>query len=487
MKKRLPIYLTLLALLMLYVFGANTNSSAEAWQCAANIRFGQQLFSPHHLLYNLLGYLWLQCFSWISPCDTLLLLKLMNAVFATLSLWVLAKILLNLEVRPKRIPFFLIFAGTSWAVMRYATENDAYIVPILFSLLGSLYFIKAIKKDKPKQLIVSGLFAAIACLFHQIMFFWWLALFATLIHQRNWRKTIKYLLPAIIVPIVYIIIIYIEQNNLNINTIITYIFSDYFDGKATIKVDEKAFFILETNLFLTFFQINGYIYNLLIHNIVWPIFATIGIVLLVVGAVLFFRHLPKLKKFDGIFVAHMLAFIMQAMFAGLSGGKIEFLVMVPFIFAIILSYTYRYNVASISLILSALLIWNVAFGIIPLKLWKADTAQMVYEHATSHLNECSVYVVQNKQKVQNMLYYNGLHEKVNLISPTEAIGGTLDTLLANGYTVFTDIVNRPLLTTSDYFMKLGYNPRYVLDGYNILPETSRLTLNGNMWLYKIVK
>ena len=77
-------FIAIVLFLVLYAWGASNNSTLDAWGYASQIEQGEELLQPHHLLYNVLGYCWVQLVGAIIPMDTMGLLKLLNAIFASL-------------------------------------------------------------------------------------------------------------------------------------------------------------------------------------------------------------------------------------------------------------------------------------------------------------------------------------------------------------------------------------------------------------------
>jgi hypothetical protein len=154
--KRLYIAAIPLLFFVIYLVFLNNNSSLDAYGYASYVKQGENLFLSHHLLYNAIGFLWVKFIELFGSFDTLLTLKAMNAALASASLLVLGIILKQHGFGLKKVCAWLCFVGSSWGVMRFATENETYIAPILFSLLASLYLLKHLKNKKEHQILLSG-------------------------------------------------------------------------------------------------------------------------------------------------------------------------------------------------------------------------------------------------------------------------------------------------------------------------------------------
>ena len=101
------------------------------------------MFQAHHLLYNPLLKVFYEFFSILCDrIDILLVGKWMNAIFQGFNLLIAAKILRLLKVSENHIFLLLLIIGFSFNPWRFGTENEAYIVPITFSILGTWTFLK---------------------------------------------------------------------------------------------------------------------------------------------------------------------------------------------------------------------------------------------------------------------------------------------------------------------------------------------------------
>lgn len=485
MKKNLPIII-ILAMLLLYIGGATDNSSLDAWGYANNIEHAQNLLKPHHLLYNVIGFAWVKLTSWALPLGTLALLKLLNALFAAAALFVLYKILKQLKVGSQTIPWLLLLAGASWGVLRFATDNETYIVPLVFSLLGSLWFIKAIGVDGQKRFAIAGLFAALAILFHQVMFFWWLSLLVGLICLRKIKPIVAFVLPALIIPIAYAIAVYIEFGSFNLTQLVNYPLADYMNGAAHINLNSKCLLFEAIGLAQTFVQVHDYIAVLFGKSAWWWVGGIVAALLFFAGIVTSILRRAKRSRLDFIFWVHLLALVLQVCFSTLFYGKAEFLVMLPFLLAILLSYC-NLGHCGLALLASGILTWNIVLGVIPLKFWPLDGNSMVVKHIAKIGNPCSVYILHNKPRIENELNYSNSNNGSFLLKAQELTSASIDTMLYNGYNVYIDIFSRPKMYSRENFVSEKYNPKELLDGYVITPVSSENTLCGRFWLYRVIR
>ena len=195
-----------LFVLLLYLFFPTTNSSMDAYAYAGYVKYNLSLFTPHHLLYNPFIYVLKTIFETLHPALRILeFSKAINSIFAVINLIILKDILKLQGLKTKDIVWYVLLVAFSFSLWRYGTENETYILPSTFSLLGSFYFLKFSKTENTLPLFLSGLFLTIACLFHQLAILWWLGiLIGSYIKSRSIPKTLLYSVSFIIVPVVYI-------------------------------------------------------------------------------------------------------------------------------------------------------------------------------------------------------------------------------------------------------------------------------------------
>lgn len=359
----------LLILPICYLLLPNNNQTLDAWTYAQNVKHGEELFKAHHLLYNW-GMYYLKQFTGLNNIDTMKFMQFINGVLSIASLWFLYLILLKIHNNKSKSFTWTILVGSCFAVLRYGTENETYMLPVFFSIIASYFLIIFFKRSSDFRLLLfSGLFASVSCLFHQVHFFWWLAILLGLLFfstEKNIKRTIYFILPALIVPITYIIVLhYSLEKELSINNILSFVFEYYYSDSADTTFGSINFIMTPISFFRTFVQLHG---NIIMFILAKPIISTISILLCVFC---FFKFLFPLKfKFhlntDNTFInIHLLAFLLQFAFAFYSHGNAEFMVMLPFLMAIYLSYWTSISNDKILYLAVSILIWNLNFAIFP--------------------------------------------------------------------------------------------------------------------------
>jgi hypothetical protein len=445
-------WLTLLFILLLYIIFPSGLSTGDAWSYAASIKYVSDIFHPHHLLYNGLGLIFCLIPSKLG-IDVLSCMKVMNAIFAFLTLIVLQKILSSYKIPDKSIIVINCLAGLSFAVLRYATENETYIVPLFFALLASLNYAKFIESEKYKYALYSGLWASLSVLFHQTYMFWWLGLMIAFIIEKKRRSALLYLTLSLIVPITYLLVIFLVKGDLGWNTVTDFIFGE-FRGNARLEISNKGIILSAVNLIRSFIQVHGYMLNMFKANL---LFLIPGIASFIFFLLAFLklpeRSSPNVSK--NFSIIHVGIIIIQYLFAVVSFGNAEFMVMIPVLFFMLIPFfTINYH-KFLTRLLIALAVWNISYGLLPLHYKNQEQEQFLY-------NACSmekdvIIIATDAQQIKSMLYYREgvlISKKVFQSPAFYAISGQdptvleaiIDSTLNAGGKVYTNCLDETVIS-----------------------------------------
>ena len=101
-------------LLLIYILGISNLSTIDGWGYAADIVNSSNLLRPHHLLYTITGFYWVKIWHFFLPnAETIYLLKLMNALCASVTAFILFKLLRLVKVDTIQTTIYTIIAGLS--------------------------------------------------------------------------------------------------------------------------------------------------------------------------------------------------------------------------------------------------------------------------------------------------------------------------------------------------------------------------------------
>jgi len=450
---------------LIYLFLPTQNSSIDAYNYAANVKWNHDLFFPHHLLYNFLPDFFIKLLGifHFQP-DLLAFMKMMNAVFAALSLFILFKILDNSQDQKKNILPMVLIAGSCFGFMRYATENETYIVPIFWSLWSSYFFLKYIKSNIHTDILYSGIFATIACLFHQIHILWYTGLLlGTFFYLKDIKKALWLAAPGIIIPIIYYLAykqVHFEYDKAQ--NLWQFVFYDYYFGTARVQFGVDNLILGFISFIRSFIQVHGmmpvliklnYLYALAFAPLLFTVFYTIKY--------LWVHKLEKSKPTTFIKTT-IIIFLLHFAFAVFSEGNAEFMVMLPLLLLLLINGLYRIkNTIYLSIGIS-LFIWNLTFGLIPNYFYDFQNQEKIVEIMDKKKN--AIFVLSENALVENLIYYRkGISSNPRIYkSPSMLIQqnkstidlkNCMDSCLLNQIEIFTDCIDEPkVMSRKQYFV-----------------------------------
>ena len=444
--------LVLLFFLGLYLIFPSGLSTTDGWNYAAEIKHAGEIFHPHHLLYNALGYIF--CFLPAKTgIGTLECLKALNAVFAILVLFVVQLILRRFHKNEISVILVTCLAGFSFSVIRFATENETYIIPLFFALSASYNYLKFSLYTNQKYAFYSGLWITVSVLFHQIFIFWWLGILTGMILSKRIKPILWYILISLLAPLIYLVIIVNISGNLEWGTIISFISGDFSVNNAHLGMSLKGLFFSAVNLVRSFIQIHGYIFHLVGTK---PFMIVPGII----SAALVFLALTKLpvKKItpgaSSFVLIHIIITVFQFVFALLAAGNAEFMVMIPVLVFVLLSLFLEDYKRLFSGVAAGMAIWNLSFGIIPLHFNPPLAEKFLCDAAIAR----NIMVIgSDDQQLKSMIYYKTGNNKVENIykspavmrlkgSDSNMLESAIDSALARGSIIYTDCLGPGIIS-----------------------------------------
>lgn len=491
-------------LLLLFILFPTQTHSVDAWGYAGDIKYGRNLFYPHHLLYNATGFSLKNILNSLGfyP-DVMRMLIFINGVFAWLAMIVLYNIVRKFNNSVIKSLALVAVAAFSFGIWRFATENETYILPIFFSLLASYFFIdftfesKDYKQKAYCRVFLSGLFAAVACLYHQIHVFWWLGLWGTVFFmtfRQNIWFWLVFTLPLILVPLTYILVL-----NLNLKQEITltnlwyFVMHDFYSGAVGGKLGIKHLLLGLVNLFRSFVQIHGSFSVVLKKSILYIIPALFALIAFIYGFIIFWRNRLNVKIiFKPVFFAHLVIFILQWLFAVYNVGNAEFMAMLPVLLVIMLSAECPVPQKGLLAVALALMIWNFSFGIWPNHKYRfaadEELANIVIADSTSTFILVERGIVATKyQYIKGKLPGNTLANPAFYASRPDKnidLKTKLDSLLDQKLNVFTDCTGRPPLLNRAAILDNVTDAKF-FENYKLIPDDSFQTIAGKHILYKV--
>lgn len=434
-----------------FYFLHTNNPESDSWYYAACVKYKQEIFNSHHLLYNSWGLLFLNTFNAIgfnlSPLQALFM---MNAISGALCYFFMYLILRLQQIDAKNAVLLPLLAVCSFGFFRFATDAETYVLPILFSLISTFYYLR---NRSNSDIVKSGFFSALAILTHQIQIWWTLALLINLFINKTEKRSktaVLFTLPLMLIPLTYLLVYQFHFSKYQ--SFSHFILGEYARGNAGLQFD--AFKLTAINFIRSFFQIHGRIIDLFSHH-KWFIMVPVSIV--------FILAIGLNQKKQGVRTSSpdiwnsrwaKIAILLHLLFAFLSSGNAEFMAMIPVL--VVLAFADLLSLIQTSYkttLLICLLIWNIGLGILPLSVFDIRNPDKLVRIARDPTNFC---ILREKVLIENILTYeDGFRKRENLADLRAADSTLIIEKLKLGLNVYTDLPNHP-----DQYSRAGMmNPK----------------------------
>jgi len=483
LKNRIP-YLVFLILGLVYLLFPTNNANIDSWYYAACVKHHQELINSHHLLYNSIGRAWYLFIRLLHhETEAIDALNMMNAIAGSACLVIFYHILLALKQAKKSAMWMSLFCGVSFGFMRYATDAETYILPLFFSLLSTYFFIS----EKTRfNLFWSALFSVIAILVHQLHIWWAMAMVISLLMQRPFKLNsfLLFCLPFIMVPTIYYLI-YVWLD-LPTASFWQFISGEYSKGNASLSFSAKSLLLTLINFIRSFIQVHGMIPYLLNKNplayaVLFSVLLSAFIYCYKTGKFAFKIHRTKNSHYSQCF---FLAFTFHLIFAFLSSGNAEFMVMLPFL--LVLYLVSAYDIESYHPFIPLTLIifaWNMAMAIIPSGINNLNRVDRQVDWTIQHPG--AYFLWQHKPLIENVItYQQGFGKNHNFISLNKKNQGLLDSLVNKQIPVYTDRANPGTRFSREEIVN---NDNYISGRYLSLPQGTWENVYGTNQIYLISK
>lgn len=201
-------WLIFIGFLLFYILLPNNIQGFDSYSYSISIRNGSDLFHPHHLIYNLFGYIVYSIFSF-TGLGSLKIMSLANSVFAAFALMFLYKIIKH-KSGQKEAVIGTIFTGFVFTFRYYATSVEVNM-PAVFFLILALYYL-FVKNDKPLSPWLVYLLLCAGMLFHQIVALIGIPiLIYDMLRHKSAGRALKYAHPGILAGALIYVLVAIER------------------------------------------------------------------------------------------------------------------------------------------------------------------------------------------------------------------------------------------------------------------------------------
>lgn len=450
-----------------YLLLPNHNPGNDAWAYAAAARWGSEVFSPHHLLYNVPGRIWsLASDGWM----VLEFMQGLNALSAALSLALITR-MVPPNANPWWLPLAQFFAGSTFSILFYATENEAYMLPLPF-VLAALILVR--NTQNPSKWLMAGCLLTLAFLIHQQHLMSFLAFVAVAIISKvqRWRRLALLSFPfVVLLPLAYYLA-WVQEPLLE--TPFQYFFHDFFQGSATWVAGSKHWILAPVNLVRMFIFLHGDIAAVLIHHPALGMTGMAGAVLLAWGVwiigrnaiptlwhsfstrakILQLRNFSRASTDPHFFLTVLLLFLLlfHLIFALWFGANHEFMLPVPLLLSILWLYKPGLVPAKGLVFFSVgILAWNLSFCTIPKRFFRTDPSLALAQMIEQYPND--VWILYDESRIRHILVYFSGNQPGNLLhgpewyietgKKTAQLNDLISELHQGGFRIYSDCPGRP--------------------------------------------
>jgi len=180
------------AFIALFVVFPNFDQGYDSYSYALDVRAGRDLLHPHHVLYNLFGFLIYQLFKF-TGAGSLKILSLANTVIGAFTLVIIYRIA-RLQAKNPAALVIALMTGFLFSFWYYATSVEVNMLALMFLCLA-LYVIARAKTAKD-SIAWAYSFITLGALIHQLLA---LAIFPILVfdvfRQKNIWRVLRQAMP----------------------------------------------------------------------------------------------------------------------------------------------------------------------------------------------------------------------------------------------------------------------------------------------------
>jgi hypothetical protein len=469
---------------LLYLLLPNANPSSDAVGYAATQRWDSLHFSPHHLLYHLFWALLLKSLFFLHDLNMLWLMQAGNSLVAG-GILLLCGALMQ-KIRPEYTRASLLSIGSSFGLMRFATENETYMLPLFFGLLA-LWISQG--KHRRKWIWTAWMLA-LSMLFHQSYVFWWLA-FVGYAYKSAGRIPALIVLSAMLpTAAVYQLAAWMEGEPLW-----RFIFHDVYEGGVQTSLSLRNVYMTPVSFLRSFLQLHGYMFWSWKQDGIWYIAASsASAALLLFAGLQLIRGLqkPSAHRLWRFFL--LPAFGLHFLFAFYSEGNAEFMVMLPLLLVLGASACTMVKPRSLWFAGWAMLFWNLIHGLLP---WHFRDfyghEQLLHKLADGPPDVC--LVSEEPVMMRNLYYYHFGLQNSNLIldSPEWAVSkgksaesaiAAIDSVLKQPFRfVWYADYSRYMLNRAAFAGKKSEEA--TMNGFRFNVKDSLQNMNGIQYIYEL--
>lgn len=388
-----------------YLFFPCNNPSCDAVNYAADVKYGVDLFWPHHLLYNAFHFCLYEFFGiFCANIDAMSFMNIVTALFSIATLLVSWRVLLRITEK-KSAESLVLLLGSCFGFMRYSVQCETYVIPIFFSVAASYFFFKCILgKHEKTYAALAGMLSVLACLFHEVQIFWTIGIFLGLLFSKRYKSFVIYGLCLLLIPVAYsLVFVFAEGNAWSMEGLVKYAMSYYFSDTTSTGIGWRNLLMSPISFVRSIIQVHGN-FLLLLKMFPWMYAMFLLLPLMLWIIVLTVRRGHKVMDNKLFAFVHLGIFVMQFVFACFSDGNTEFMVMLPFALVFCLASLFCLSGRYLLPLGMSLFVWNFVWAIFPEYLCDYYNESEVVTYLNSN-PDCN-FIAADEQLVENLYFYN---------------------------------------------------------------------------------
>ncbi|MCX5782378.1 MAG: hypothetical protein NT145_06710 [Elusimicrobia bacterium] len=192
-KNKLFDFSLVLSIFLLFSIFIIKSYTGDALLYVCAVGSGWKSFHPHHLLFNLTGFLFHKCFRLLGYSGGALYpMQIMNAIFGSLTVYffyLYAKSFLKDKTIAVLLSFVIVFSYGFWLNV---SNPEVYISTLFFIALSLLLTDKMVNNPTLLLITCSAISTSLSMLYHQIsIFFFFFAIFYILLSKLDLKNKIK--------------------------------------------------------------------------------------------------------------------------------------------------------------------------------------------------------------------------------------------------------------------------------------------------------
>jgi hypothetical protein len=177
--------------LLVYLLLQNRINVGDGVDYAYSVKLGNNLFHPHHVLYNFFCHRIYSALYGLSSFSPLYFMGVLSSIAMAITVALFYAIAAALTERALLSALFALAYAFTYATFYLGTTAEVYPFSMLFSLFALFVCVRTELRSEP-ALLIAALLCAGAMLFHQAAIFFTLSVAYFVARQSGWRRAARF-------------------------------------------------------------------------------------------------------------------------------------------------------------------------------------------------------------------------------------------------------------------------------------------------------